>query len=412
MKKYLLSLSCLIGMLLFVKSAVQAQKIPPKGEKLLLHSKNENAIPNQFIVVLDNEFLSPYFLTAAYKRLKNREQKAEGLKAYQKQARVKLAAFFKTHDISPKSVKKIYAGGLVGFTAILQAGQLKRLQGLKLVKYIEQDARLFLPTIPSKIDIIKPQKVSWGTEFVGSGDGRSLENIAFVIDTGIDQDHPDLNVNRSLSTSMIAAEPGKDDQHGHGTHCAGIIAAKDNFIGSKGVAAGATVVGVKALNRTGSGSWSDILAAVSYSAIVANPGDVVNMSLGGRGTQWILGLHIQLLLGARGIFVCISAGNDNIHASNYAPANVNGARIYTVSNMDENRDIAASSNFGNAPVDFAAPGSDIYSTDKDGTYSTKSGTSMAAPHLAGILLINRGSINTNGRLNTDKDPVKDKIAVK
>ena len=78
--------------------------------------------------------------------------------------------------------------------------------------------------------------------------------------------------------------------------------------------------------------------------------------------------------------------------------------------MMENRHIAPNSNYGNAPVDYAAPGTKIYSTFKDGGFITLSGTSMAAPHVAGILLLNKGVIKTNGTLVQDKDPIKDKIA--
>ncbi|MDW3645717.1 MAG: S8 family serine peptidase [Bacteroidia bacterium] len=410
MKKYFILSLSLIFVLSF-RQDVYAQKAPKKGEKLILHSKEEGAIPNQYMVMLEDEFFTPFIKSTTFKRLKRREQKAEALKAYKKEARQKLLPFLRDQEIELKSIKKIYAGAFVGFTAVLNEVQIKKLLSLKLVKWIEQDARIKLEIKKGSIRPAKSVQITdWGVEAVGSGEASNLDRIAFVLDTGIDMDHPDLRVNQSLSTSLIASEPDKDDRNGHGTHCAGIIGAKDNVIGTKGVAAGATLVGVKVLNEFGSGNFSDVLDGISYTSSVANPGDVANLSFGARGSQWLLSVFIIGALGNRGIYVTLAAGNSNMHASNYTPANTNGNRIFTISNMMENKHIAPTSNYGNAPVDYAAPGTQIYSTFKDGGFMTLSGTSMAAPHVAGILLLKNGVIKTNGTLLQDKDPIKDKIA--
>ncbi len=156
------------------------------------------------------------------------------------------------------------------------------------------------------------------------------------------------------------------------------------------------------------------LSGISYSSAIAFPSDVVNMSLSGGGFQWVVDLYIKLLLGNRGIFVTIAAGNNNANPDGFWTASTNGSNIYTISNMAQAEEIAASSNFGNEPVDYAAPSTSIYSTGitRNGSYSTRSGTSMAAPHVAGILLVNSDRINTNGKLKVDKDPIPDDIAVK
>lgn len=411
MKKNPVILSMLLSFLLVgtaVLQRVQAQENPPK--RLMLHKEDKNAIADQYIVVLNEEFFPAFINSAAYKRLKTREQKAEALKSYNTQLRKKVLALFTQARIDQKSLKKVISGGVTAFVATMSQKQIEAVLKFKYVKWIEQDGRFKL--FPQKPILVKipTQEPDWGVAMVGSGNGQSLENIAFVLDTGIDQDHPDLNVNRSLSASMIVAEPGKDDKHGHGTHCAGIIAAKDNFIGTKGVAAGAEVVGVKVLNRTGNGSWSDLIDGIAYTAAVGRPGDVANLSLGAPGNHFTVSWMLRYVLSVRGIFATIAAGNKNIHAGGYMPARVNGNRIFTISNMDKNKRISTTSNYGNGPVDYAAPGTSIYSTYKDGGYATKSGTSMAAPHVAGILLINRGVIRTQGRVVYDKDAVKDKIA--
>ncbi|WP_236545783.1 S8 family serine peptidase [Tenacibaculum maritimum] len=102
----------------------------------------------------------------------------------------------------------------------------------------------------------------------------------------------------------------------------------------------------------------------------------------------------------------MAAGNESQDANNVSPARVNGNNIYTISAMDRNDNWASYSNYG-SPVDFCAPGSAIYSTWKDGGYNTISGTSMATPHAAGVLLF--GTPSTSGTVNGDPDGNSDPI---
>ena len=105
----------------------------------------------------------------------------------------------------------------------------------------------------------------------------------------------------------------------------------------------------------------------------------------------------------------IAAGNKAQHAQNYSPGRVNGPDIYTVSAMDSTDTWASFSNFGNPPIDYCGPGVSILSTHKDGGYITGGGTSAAAPHVAGILLL--GNISTDGTVIGDPDSYPDDIAV-
>lgn len=109
----------------------------------------------------------------------------------------------------------------------------------------------------------------------------------WVLDTGIDLDHADLNVdaNRGFTAFTKGRDAGKDDGNGHGTHVAGTIAALNKGIDVVGVAAGAVVVPVKVLDSRGSGSWSGVLAGIDHVAANASPGDCANMSLGGGFNQ-------------------------------------------------------------------------------------------------------------------------------
>ncbi|MFH1000588.1 MAG: S8 family serine peptidase, partial [Bacteroidota bacterium] len=117
-------------------------------------------------------------------------------------------------------------------------------------------------------------------------------------------------------------------------------------------------------------------------------------------------------LGNKGVFVALAAGNESDDANNHSPARANGPNLYTVSAMDINDNFAYFSNYANPPVDYCAPGVSIYSTYKGGAYATMSGTSMAAPHVCGLLLLTSGSLKTDGYVKNDPDGVPDPIAHK
>lgn len=173
-----------------------------------------------------------------------------------------------------------------------------------------------------------------------------------------------------------------------------------------GVAADALVIPVKVLNSRGSGSYSGVIAGVNYVGGNGKTGDVANMSLGGPVSD-ALDDAVESAA-AKGIKFAIAAGNSAADAANYSPARANGTNIYTVSSMAKGDVWSSFSNFGNPPVDFCAPGSSILSTWKDGGYNTISGTSMAAPHVAGILLL--GSVKSGGTVSGDPDGNPDTIA--
>ena len=293
-----------------------------------------------------------------------------------------------------------------GFDAIIPPAALQRVRNDPRVLMVEEDG---VVTLRLPHEAARPgggaQSTPWGiTKVGGAGDGTG--RTAWIIDTGIDLDHPDLNTSRSCHRSFTT-NSSPDDGNGHGTHVAGTIAAKNNGIDVVGVAANAYVCAVRVLGNSGSGQWSWIVNGVNYVAANGANGEVANMSLGGSGSNATLEKAVSDAA-AKGIKFALAAGNDGAFAGNFTPARVNGANIYTISAISSSNCMPSWSNWGNPPVDYAAPGVSILSTRKGGGTTTMSGTSMAAPHVAGILLL--GSVRANGSASCDPDGNPDPIA--
>ena len=236
-----------------------------------------------------------------------------------------------------------------------------------------------------------PESTPPGITRVGGGVSASA-HTAWVIDTGIELTHPDLNVDATASRNFVTRETSPNDLNGHGTHVSGTIAAKKgNGIGVVGVAPGNRLVAIRVLNKRGSGSNSDVIAGVDYVGGAATAGDVANMSLGGGVSQALDAAVVAASSG--GVWFALAAGNDGGDANLHSPARANGTYIRTVSAVNVNDVFASFSNWGNPPVDFAEPGVSILSTWIGGGYNTISGTSMATPHMAGVLLKTNSGTN-------------------
>jgi len=347
---------------------------------------------SSYIVILNEDFEAAGELAG----INNYDRRKQVMSGY-------LNRFLGGKGVGNDQVDHIYTSVFMGFAARLSSPQLERLSNDPRVKSIEPDQTIALgkpaPVTPGA------QSIPWGITRVNGG-VSGVGKTAWVIDSGIDLDHPDLTVNTSKSKSFLSTTTSPDDQNGHGTHVAGIIAAKNNTIGVVGVAAGATVVAVRVLDRRGSGTTAGVIAGVDYVRLTAASGDVANMSLGG-GISDALDLAVSNMSAT--VKVALAAGNESDNANNHSPARVNGTNIFTVSAMGTGDIWASFSNYGNPPVDYCAPGVGIYSCYKGGGYTTMSGTSMAAPHVAGLLLL--GAIKSGGTVNGDPDGNPDIIAV-
>lgn len=370
---------------------------------------SDNIIPGSYIVTLKEES------DAAGRALRSRdfssrEDKAAAFDEHHRKINDEVSTVLQKHGIAAENLKHVYSASLAGFAANLSDAQVEALKSDSRIAKIEPDMKVELSQIkqqPMGTAEVQAQTTPWGITRVG-GYVNSANSYywAWVLDTGVDLDHPDLTVNTSYSKSFVGGTA--DDQNGHGTHVAGTIAARNNTIGVVGVAAGATVVSVRVLDANGSGSMSGILSGVDWVGKYAYAGDVANMSLGGGAYSTLDNAVINT--SNQGIWFALAAGNESQNANNVSPARANGTYIRTISAHDSYDRFASFSNYANPPIDFCAPGVSIYSTWMGGGYKTISGTSMATPHAAGIMLVNSGSIKTRGYVSNDPDGNADRLA--
>lgn len=219
---------------------------------------------------------------------------------------------------------------------------------------------------------------------------RGSPNVVIaIIDTGIQLDHPDLDDKLVSGYDFVGNDTTPDDGNGHGTHVAGTAAAEtNNRLGGAGFCPECVLMPVRALNNGGSGSLSDIAQAIAYAA--DNGADVINLSLGGAGST-TLQRAIDYAW-SKGVFLTCAAGNSSTNQRAYPAAFANCFAVAATTSSDQR---ASFSNYG-PWVDIAAPGAAIYSTYRGSRYGNLSGTSMAAPHVAGLagLLAAQGLTNT------------------
>ena len=319
----------------------------------------------------------------------------------------------------------IYHSALAGFSITLPLNAVNAIQKRPDIALIEPDLPMSiigqdLPTGISRSFAATNTKLD-----IDDTDDFRVDVDVAVLDTGIDAEHPDLNVvggANCLQTSgggppwarSYYCDPAvsADDDHYHGTHVAGSIAALDNNFGVVGVAPGARLWALKVLDSSGSGYTSGIVAGIDWVVGQGNI-EVLNMSLGGSGISQAYEAAIDNAV-ASGVVVVVAAGNSNADANNYSPAFVSSA--ITVSALadfdgtagglgsptcraDQDDTLADFSNWGSA-IDISAPGVCILSTYpiEKGEYASISGTSMAAPHVAGAaaLLASGANAPSNG----------------
>ncbi len=334
--------------------------------------------------------------------------------------------------ISQARISHKYSNSLHGFSLEIPVSAVENIRKNPNVKYIVEDRQVTAGRLPSRFKPLprptKPPKVTPtptpqptpvadpeypnGIKRIGITKPASAAGVAVaVIDTGIDLDHPEFAGRIVANVSCVDAVQTGDDDNGHGTHIAGTIAASKNGVGVAGVAPDAKIIAIKVLDQNGVGSWSSVICGIEAVNVMAKIYNikVANISLGGYGTSdnncGITNndpLHTALCNSSqKGITYVAPAMNSTDDASRYIPAAYDDT-VITVSALADSDGrpygiglttpfgpddtFADFTNFGPV-IDIAAPGVNIYSTYKNGIYATMSGTSMAAPHVAGAAVL-------------------------
>ncbi|QQS30919.1 MAG: S8 family serine peptidase [Sphingobacteriales bacterium] len=371
-------------------------------------AQKSGIVPDQYIVILKESSAKPVLKInldkgGNKKQTTDREEKQKGNETSRQNTLKKVREVSANNKLKSNAILAEFADVTVGFAAKLSEKEVRELkndpnvEGVYEDYYIEMDTdEDFDLTCVEVSSSMLPQSTDCAiTKAGGPVNGSNKATWIWIIDSGIDLDHPDLNVITS-STYAKSYIPGEtpNDGCGHGTHVAGIAAARDNSIGVVGVSAGAKVVPLKVFDNSCDGAASfasTVLTALNHVAMYDIPGDVVNMSLrigifsvNCESGDPALRNAIQNL-GLAGTHVVMSAGNLGVASNTQRPGCINGTRVYTVGNITCANAYNTGSNFGIPSIDWVAVGTSVYSTLPGGVYGYKTGTSMSAPVVAGIV---------------------------
>ena len=379
---------------------------PPMNNNKIV-TATARGIPNQFVVVLKDSLDHTSNAAAPNPHFLNPGDNSRFDSSRISSSRLAVSANA-LKDISQQAISmgarvpRIFDSAIHGFIARVPNQQvIDSLAKDPRVAYVEQDQQVqaFFDTLPNGIN-----RIDGDLSPARSGDGTGSVNADIaILDTGIDFSHPDLNI--YAQKTFVSGTSSANDDNGHGTHVAGIAAAKDNGYGVVGVAPGARLWDIKVLDSTGSGFISDIVAGIDFIAQYYSMVDIVNLSFGCQCKSYALDSAINNAVG-KGMTFVVAAGNAHTDASTFSPAN--NPNVIAVSAIADNdgrcggvgpsttygRDdsFASFSNYGST-VDMAAPGVNILSTYKGNTYAYMSGTSMAAPHVAGAAALYKATVN-------------------
>lgn len=364
-----------------------------KAAPIVAASREKHAIPNKYIVVFNEDVASSeaqfHKEWVAVEHLNSMGSLAEDDEFF-------IDSQFTSDAFKSKGgiTDEFSVGSLMGYSGYFLKETIDLISRHPAIKFIEQDSMVFASEFNTQ------KGATWGLARVSHREPLSLGSFnqylydndggegvtAYVIDTGVNVNHDEFNGRAVWGSTIPTGDPDSDD-NGHGTHCAGTIGSA-----AYGVAKKADIVAVKVLRSNGSGTMSDVVkgvefAAKSHQAAVKAAkkgfkGSAANMSLGG-GKSPALDLAVNAAV-KMGLNFAVAAGNENQDACNTSPASAENAITVGASTISDSR--AYFSNYGKC-VDIFAPGLNILSTYIGSTQAsaTLSGTSMASPHIAGLL---------------------------
>ncbi|KAI9930035.1 hypothetical protein ASPWEDRAFT_167705 [Aspergillus wentii DTO 134E9] len=364
------------------------------GAAPILSSMNSKEVPDSYIVVFKKHVNS--------ESASSHHSWVQDIHDFQGgRAELKKRSLFGFDNDAFLGLKHTFAipGSLMGYAGHFHEDVIEQVRRHPDVEYVEKDSEVHTMENASV-----EKSAPWGLARISHRDSLSFSTFnkylyaeaggegvdVYTIDTGINIDHVDFE-GRATWGKTIPNNDYDEDNNGHGTHCSGTIAGK-----KYGVAKKANLYAVKVLGSSGSGTMSDVIKGVEWAAQSHNKkveaaksgkskkfkGSVANMSLGG-GKSPTLDLAVNAAVDA-GLHFAVAAGNDNADACNYSPASAENAVTVGASTLGDER--AYFSNYGKC-TDIFAPGLNILSTWTGSKHAvnTISGTSMASPHIAGLL---------------------------
>jgi aqualysin 1 len=354
-----------VGALAMLPALAQQQEAPDAAgrqqrDTAKFHRKGARAIPNHYVVVLDEDVALPDIL-GVEPDVSAVAQRADEV--------MRTVGAVPTH---------VYAHAIHGFAARMSEDEALTLSEDDRVRFVEEDsvveAIATQSSPPWGLDRIDESALPLSRTYSYTTTGAGVN--AYIIDTGIRRTHTQFGGRALAGFDAIGDGRNGNDCHGHGTHVAGTVGGS-----TYGVAKSVRLFTVRVLSCSGSGSTSGVIAGVDWVTRNHAKPAVANMSLGG-GASTAMDTAVRNSIAA-GVTYSIAAGNSNQNAANFSPARVGEAITVGATTSSDTR--SSFSNFGSG-VDIFAPGSAILSAwrTSDTATATISGTSMAAPHVAGV----------------------------
>ncbi len=333
-------------------TALPAEATPDTGR--ILHEDSPNAIDNSYIVTL---------------------KRSAGFQANSAEGQ-RLAARYSA------TVEKTYGSVLNGYAVRVGAAGARSLAGDPAVAYVEQDQKVHLNTTqfnpPWGLDRIDQARLPLNRSYVYPNSAGNAATV-YVLDTGVRITHTQIAGRATYGYDAIDGDTLAPDGNGHGTHVATTVAGT-----TYGVAKATRIVAVRVLDNSGSGTTSGVIAGVDWVTSHRSGPSVANMSLGGS-VSTALDTAVKNSI-ASGVTYTVAAGNENTNAAHSSPARV--GPVLTVGSGTSTDYRSSFSNYGSV-LDLFAPGSSIVAGwhTSDTATATLSGTSMAAPHVAGAAAV-------------------------